>query len=87
MTVGIPPFYREGDEWEELPELLRREIEAVPIEANTLPDRPCVWLDRETMLCKNYELRPQICREFKVDGVGCRVDRIEFQIDGVLSGV
>jgi Fe-S-cluster containining protein len=87
MTVGIPPFYREGKEWELLPELLRREIEAVPIVPNTILNQPCMWFDAETLSCKNYELRPQICREFKVDGDGCRVYRIEFQIDGVLSGV
>lgn len=24
---------------------------------------PCIWLDRETGQCRNYESRPQICRD------------------------
>ena len=28
------------------------------------PDVPCSWLDLETMLCRNYQFRPQVCRTF-----------------------
>jgi Fe-S-cluster containining protein len=87
FTVGIPPFYRDGDEWKDLPEALRRDIEEFPIEANSLPTQPCIWLDLETLLCRHYQIRPQHCREFSVDGDGCRRYRELVQIDGVIGGV
>ncbi|MGL4206511.1 MAG: YkgJ family cysteine cluster protein [Aeromonadaceae bacterium] len=31
----------------------------------------CVALDRNTMLCTIYELRPQICRDFAMGGHEC----------------
>lgn len=39
------------------------------------PDRmagrlPCSWLDLDTMLCRHYEFRPKLCREFDCSEAG-----------------
>lgn len=34
-------------------------------------DWPCLWLDRATGLCRNYEHRPDTCREYEVGGEPC----------------
>ena len=34
-------------------------------------DGPCIWLDRESGLCKHHQFRPQVCREFQTGGRGC----------------
>jgi Fe-S-cluster containining protein len=44
-------------------------------------DSPCCWLDQQTMRCRFYEHRPQICRELDVDSEGCRSWRDEYNID------
>lgn len=28
---------------------------------------PCLWLDLETMKCKHYEYRPEVCRDPQID--------------------
>lgn len=32
----------------------------------------CVALDRNTLRCTIYELRPQICRDFDMGGIDCQ---------------
>jgi Fe-S-cluster containining protein len=34
-------------------------------------DKPCFWLDLETLRCTHYDHRPEVCREFKVGGKHC----------------
>ena len=43
-----------------------------------LDDGWCAALDRETMLCTIYELRPWICREFEMGSDECIDERTEF---------
>lgn len=64
-----------------LPDDLRLEYLAVVrgVANGTLPDRramdlPCYWLD-EHGLCKHYELRPAVCRDFETGSTGCRTYR------------
>jgi Fe-S-cluster containining protein len=40
-----------------------------------LDDGWCAALDRETMMCSIYELRPWICREFEMGGYECLAER------------
>ena len=40
-----------------------------------LDDGWCAALDRETLMCKTYDNRPSVCREFKMGGDEC----IEFR--------
>jgi len=40
-----------------------------------LEDGWCAALDRETMLCRVYERRPAVCREFQVGGSDCIAER------------
>ena len=40
-----------------------------------LDDGWCAALDRETMMCSIYELRPWICREFEMGGYECLEER------------
>ena len=37
-----------------------------------LDDGWCTALDRETMRCSIYALRPQVCRDFDMGGADCR---------------
>lgn len=37
-----------------------------------LEDGWCTALDRETMRCSIYSLRPQVCRDFDMGGPDCR---------------
>ena len=32
----------------------------------------CVALDRNTLRCTIYEIRPQICRDFDMGGIDCQ---------------
>jgi Fe-S-cluster containining protein len=40
-----------------------------------LDDGWCAALDRNTMLCRIYEKRPWVCREFKMGDYECIVER------------
>ena len=40
-----------------------------------LEDGWCAALDRDTMLCRVYERRPAVCREFRVGGSECIAER------------
>ncbi|OGA07228.1 MAG: hypothetical protein A2W68_14180 [Betaproteobacteria bacterium RIFCSPLOWO2_02_64_14] len=35
----------------------------------------CAALDRDTMLCRVYERRPAVCREYRVGGSDCIAER------------
>jgi Fe-S-cluster containining protein len=39
----------------------------------------CAALDREHMRCGIYELRPLVCREFRMGGEDCRAERAAWQ--------
>lgn len=39
----------------------------------------CVALDRDTMRCGIYALRPQVCRDFRMGGGDCRAERAAWQ--------
>ena len=56
--TGVPEQYIARDEWGS--ETMLR-----------LDDGWCAALDRNTMLCSIYELRPLICREFEEGGYEC----------------
>jgi Fe-S-cluster containining protein len=46
-------------------------------------DRPCCWLDMETMRCRWYEHRPSICRDFEVGSeAACQSWRVDVHEDG-----
>jgi uncharacterized protein len=40
-----------------------------------LEDGWCAALDRDTLLCRIYERRPGVCREYPVGGSDCIVER------------
>lgn len=40
-----------------------------------LDDGWCAALDRDTMLCRIYTQRPDICRDFALGGYDCLVER------------
>jgi len=44
-------------------------------------DQPCCWLDEDTLRCRWYEWRPNICRVFEVGSEGCQMWRDEFNVD------
>ena len=68
-----------------LPQSLQDELRAAKdiIMAPNYDDAaPCMWLDLETRRCRNYEHRPEVCREaVKPGDEHCRHDRKKFGID------
>lgn len=83
--MNAPPFYsHSGDDesWNVLPEHLKREVnERIDAICDTVPDgSPCCWLDLETMKCRHYEWRPDICRDFELGGEDCRRIRKHYSI-------
>lgn len=40
-----------------------------------LEDGWCAALDRDTMLCRIYERRPGVCREYEMGGNDCLIER------------
>lgn len=63
------------DEFASLPENLRAAIEAYLSGPLFNDNDPCLWLDRSTGRCLNYEHRPAICRGYPLSGPGCRAER------------
>ncbi len=43
-----------------------------------LDDGWCTALDRSTMLCKIYQRRPLVCREYQEGEGDCLVERLQF---------
>ena len=74
---GLPPGYLVPELLTFLPEALREQIAwHQQEEAETGWTRherqlPCIWLDPETRLCTQYDLRPDRCRDFPVGDSGC----------------
>lgn len=60
--TGVPETYVEFDPWGGM-------------RMARLDDGWCAALDRATMLCRIYEKRPLICREFEMGGYDCLVER------------
>jgi Fe-S-cluster containining protein len=60
--TGVPDRYVDIDEWGG--RVMAR-----------LEDGWCAALDRNTMMCSIYEMRPLICREFEVGEHECRAER------------
>ncbi|WP_407316078.1 YkgJ family cysteine cluster protein [Pseudomonas sp. nanlin1] len=60
--TGVPERFIEEDAWGSL--TMAR-----------LDDGWCAALDRHTMRCSIYELRPWICREFEMGGPECLEER------------
>jgi Fe-S-cluster containining protein len=73
MGIGVPPFDEAGceptddtdEEYQALPEDLKREIDAAwELGVASFAGKPCIWLDAATKRCKHYEWRPVVCAEF-----------------------
>jgi len=62
--TGVPDEFIDRDQWGS--ETMLR-----------LEDGWCAALDRETLMCSIYELRPWICREFEMASYECRDERTE----------
>jgi Fe-S-cluster containining protein len=60
--TGVPEHYIDINSWQA--RVMAR-----------LDDGWCAALDRDTFLCKIYNNRPSICRDFKVGGHECIAER------------
>jgi uncharacterized protein len=63
--TGVPDRYIDVDEWGG--QVMAR-----------LDDGWCAALDRTTLMCKIYENRPLICREFEMGKSECITERKEY---------
>lgn len=76
--AGAPPF-GDIDIINNLPNDLKNElltymdfVASGLIISRELLQMPCLWLDIEKHICKNYKYRPQICRDFQLGSNGCQ---------------
>ncbi|MBS0187934.1 MAG: YkgJ family cysteine cluster protein [Planctomycetes bacterium] len=72
-NFSSPPLM--PDEFAALPKRLKDEVEAYLSGPNYDDSRPrCLWLtDQGT--CREYEHRPEICRNFRLAGESCHAQR------------
>lgn len=74
---GLPPGYLDPSLLTVLPDRLREEIARHQREeeetGRTRHERglPCIWLDTERRRCREYEHRPDRCRDVPVAGASC----------------
>lgn len=70
MELSVPPFL---DEIDFLPRELQQEVIAGRMEESDRAAQglPCIWFDSQTLKCRHYEHRPNICREFETGGDCC----------------
>ena len=64
--TGVPEQYIKTDKW-------GGEV------MNRLEDGWCAALDRDTMLCTIYNVRPWICREFEMGSYECITERKDLE--------
>lgn len=74
---GVPQWRPEN-----LPDNLRIELDEYYAGDPKPQGNPCLWWDKETKKCKNYDWRPQICRDFERGSVDCARVR-----DAVFNGI
>ena len=79
MQQGHPPYTDE--ELTRVPEELKGSLDTY-LTALDGDDtgRPCLWLDLETRQCRNYDQRPQICRDFERGSSECKLLRWRYRI-------
>ena len=65
--TGVPARFIDVDEWGG--EVMRR-----------LDDGWCAALDRDSMRCTIYEVRPLICREFETGSAECLDERSHIEL-------
>jgi Fe-S-cluster containining protein len=69
-----PPFMPE--EMDALPVMLRTEINGYLSGPDYDDAKPCIWLTADNR-CREYNHRPEICREFRVGCEACEEMRKE----------
>ncbi len=76
--MGTPPLEAMSD-LDAMPAVLRDELLAYREDLRTHPhtlsrevqNLPCSWWDERDRVCKHYEHRPPICRDFEIGGDEC----------------
>jgi Fe-S-cluster containining protein len=49
--------------WQQMPETLRQELRDKYDSDYDEDEGPCMWFDTETRRCRNYDFRPEACRD------------------------
>ncbi len=90
MHMRTPPFIGDADpHWIKLSKALKDEIRNWVMGPSPRYDfmvqfkekiNPCIWLDLVSGKCKHYDLRPQVCRDYKVGCQSCRTLRKEVDL-------
>ena len=82
-TMGMPQFFGHlalpgmDPIWETVPGDVKDELLEFIDEGGAELGVPCFWFDTKSKLCKHYEYRPQICRDFEMGNPHCV--RLRFQ--------
>lgn len=68
------------DYWVAMPETLRQELRNKYSSEYDEDEGPCMWFDTETRRCRNYDFRPEACREaVQLGDEGCLAFRDQYQ--------
>jgi Fe-S-cluster containining protein len=80
-SEGWPKWTGDHDRVSRLPEDVRQSLLDHLTDDRRHPEGPCCWFDEYTGKCRNYEYRPQICRQFEVGSLECREWRLSYKIN------
>ena len=94
LHLGWPPFYSRTGKDPRWRRLVKKRPDLVP-EVDRAADAwgivvgvfseglaiPCVWYDESTRTCRNYEYRPDVCRDFEPGEEDCLRFRVAHRID------
>lgn len=73
-TMSSPPLVGKNDD-RRLTKAMKKEIAEYLDGENYDPEGPCLWYDRTNNRCKNYDQRPDVCRDFVPGEVPCFYNR------------
>ena len=77
LHVGHPMYFKGSASspaetaWRDLPQDLKREHNEYLQAITDDYGQPCYWLDLATRTCKQYEHRPQVCRDLETGSADC----------------
>ena len=83
--ADAPDSFGDAERVNSLPDHLRLELLAYIEHLRSGKSHPrdgcCIWFDEKTRGCRNYEWRPQICRDFERGTEECRNWRNVYGVD------
>lgn len=85
MQTAVPPFVVINGQHEAIlrgvPQQLIDEIMPYWEIRMDMPEQSCMWYDSFNCCCRQYEHRPQACRDFEINSGSCHAIRDKWDIE------